>query len=567
MTSYPLPPNPCLVAILLLVKRASEPRIIFHYPPKPGEDDSQFRDMFKENPADDDSSSSSSDDESPDSSAKVSKPDEKKEIIGTGKSTPEVDEVDSASPEKIDGLKGVRAKLQWNDLFGYQSTILSKILQPAASSHKKRFEVGLNDLVFLGRPIFARPDGTWKKPKKLRRLSSKSNITAERVKDIQEQKKGTRVETLDYVNKDSGTSGLDTGMESQHESRGDEELLNMEECVEDDEPSEQMSDLKIDRNGKPDILPPNKAKQKPLAMFHVIFVLRPPALEYHLRVKEMYENVTKKLSQAMKWEQSRSGYVLKETAVITSLTKHMDTSHSKTRSDAALTSAHVFRRKAKFSNVVSRPDLAIESRESYSSPLQQYHCLSNRPHQFRADIISVSSDPISHFHPSTTKRPRAPAARPLADDSQLHADRRRCQRQRTPDRGILHPSVTIRCSINRGRYQRHGIRHGIRHHWTFKALSSGHHIQQIFPANIPVLRYSAFRHPKSRFPPHLLATSPSDPPTSPTRHLHRIAKRRHAEPGNRISDVRQTIPRPSTTPQNPQHALIHPTAILNSHPQ
>ena len=423
MASYPLPPNPCLVAILLLVKRASEPRIIFHYPPKPGEDDSQSRDMFKDNPADDDSSSSSNDDESQDSSAEVPKPVEKKEVSGTGKSTPEVDEVDSASPDKNDGLKGVKAKLQWNDLFGYQSSILSKTLQPAASSHKKKFEVGLNDLVFLGRPVFARPDGTWKKARKMRRSSSKSNVTAERIKDIQEQKKGMRVEKLDYANKDSGTSGLDTGMESQHESREDEELLNKEEDVEDDEPFEQISDSKINRASKPDMLPPNKSKQKPLAMFHVVFVLRPPALEYHLRVKEMYENVTKKLSKAMKWEQSRSGYVLKETAVITSLTKHMDTSNSKTPSDTALTSTHVFRRKAKSSNIVSQPNLAIESREGYSSPIQQHHCLSNRPYKFRADVVSVSSDPISHFHPNTTKCPSAAAARPLADDRQLHADR------------------------------------------------------------------------------------------------------------------------------------------------
>ena len=57
MASYPLPPNPCLVAILLLVKTTSEPRIIFHYPPKPGEDNSHFTDMFKENPAADDNSS------------------------------------------------------------------------------------------------------------------------------------------------------------------------------------------------------------------------------------------------------------------------------------------------------------------------------------------------------------------------------------------------------------------------------------------------------------------------------------------------------------------------------
>lgn len=341
MASYPLPPNPCLVAILLLVKTATEPRIIFHYPPQPGEDNSHFRDMLKESAADDDSSSSSSDDESQDSSAEVSKPIEPKEESGTGKSTPEVDEVGSVSPEKSDGLKGAKAKLQWNDIFGYQSSVLSKILLPAVSGHKKRFEVGLNDKVFLGRPIFARPDGTWKKPRKLRRSSSKSNVTAEKVKHVRELDKGATVETFDYANKDSGTSGLDTGTESQSDSHRDEETLKKEETIGEREPVGRIPDTKSNRTSKSDILPPEKGKQKPLAMFHVVFVLRPPPLEYHLRVKEMYDNVTRKFSKAMKWEQMRSGYVARETAVITSLTKHMDKSNSKTHSADVLTIAHM----------------------------------------------------------------------------------------------------------------------------------------------------------------------------------------------------------------------------------
>ena len=332
MASHPLPPNPCLVAILLLVKTSSEPRIIFHYPPKPGEDNSHFTDMFKENPADDDSSSSSSDDESQDSSAEIPKPIDPKVEIGTGKSTPEVDEVGSASPEKSDGLKAVKAKLQWNDLFGYQSSVLSKVLLPAVSSHKKRFEVGLNDKVFLGRPVFARPDGTWKKPRKSRRSYSKSNVTAEKVKDVREQENGAKIDTFDYADKDSGTSGLDIGMESQSESHRDIEISRKEEAVEEGETFEQIPETKSNRNSKSDMLPPKRGKQKPLAMFHVVFVLRPPPLEYHLRVKEMYDNVTKKLSKAMKWEQSRSGYVAMEAAAITSLTKHMDKSNSKPRS-------------------------------------------------------------------------------------------------------------------------------------------------------------------------------------------------------------------------------------------
>ena len=343
MASYPLPPNPCLVAILLLVKTTSEPRIIFHYPPKPGEDNTHFQDMFKESLADNDSSSSSSDDESQDSSAETPKSSEQKEEGGTGKSTPELDEIGSASPEKDDGFKGGKPKLQWNDLFECQSSVLAKVLLPARNGHKKRLELGLNDKVFLGRPVFAKPDGTWKKPKRPRRLSSKSNVTAEKVKDNREQDNDTQVEMFDYGNKDMGTSGPDTGIESQPESYQDQETVNKEDAIEDGEAAEQIPDTKSYGASKSEMLLTKKEKQKSLAMFNVVFVIRPPPLEYHLRVKEMYDNVTKKLSKAMKWEQAHSGYVAREVAVISSLTKHMDKSNSKTRPAIVLTTAYMCR--------------------------------------------------------------------------------------------------------------------------------------------------------------------------------------------------------------------------------
>ena len=359
MASYPLPPNPCLIAILLVVKTSSEPRIIFHYPPKPGEDNSQFKDMFKEGLADDDSSSSSSDDESQDSASEIPKIVEQEKQKGTGTSTPEVDETGSASPEKSDGEQGLRAKLQWNDLFGHPSSILAKMLLPAMNGHKKRFEVGLNDKVFLGRPVFARPDGMWKKPRKARRSSSKSNVTAEKVKGVREHLKGTNVETFDYATMDTGTSGLDTGMESQSDFHRVEERQKKQEAVEEGDPLEQKPDTEGIWTSKSDISTPKKEKQKQLAMFHVVFVLRPPPLEYHLRVKEMYDNVTKKLSKAMRWEQTRSGYVGKQAAIISSLTKHMDKSNSRTSSATMLTIAHMYRSKAKSSVTVLRLDLAV----------------------------------------------------------------------------------------------------------------------------------------------------------------------------------------------------------------
>lgn len=66
-----------------------------------------------------------------------------------------------------------------------------------------------------------------------------------------------------------------------------------------------------------------------LKLFHVVFVLDPPPLEYHLRMKEMYHHVVKKFSRALKWEQSRSNYVSKEVAIVTSICKSFSKSGGK----------------------------------------------------------------------------------------------------------------------------------------------------------------------------------------------------------------------------------------------
>ncbi|OCL09999.1 hypothetical protein AOQ84DRAFT_8695 [Glonium stellatum] len=54
-------------------------------------------------------------------------------------------------------------------------------------------------------------------------------------------------------------------------------------------------------------------------MFNVVFVLNPSALEYQLRVKEMYDNVVRKYAKALKYEQARFNYVWKESKRILAL--------------------------------------------------------------------------------------------------------------------------------------------------------------------------------------------------------------------------------------------------------
>ncbi|PWW76049.1 hypothetical protein C7212DRAFT_295720 [Tuber magnatum] len=56
-----------------------------------------------------------------------------------------------------------------------------------------------------------------------------------------------------------------------------------------------------------------------MTMFHVVFVLNPPELEYHSRTQEMFDYVVKRFARALKYEQAKDGYVWREAEKIVRL--------------------------------------------------------------------------------------------------------------------------------------------------------------------------------------------------------------------------------------------------------
>lgn len=318
MSSPPLPPNPCLVAVILVVKFYNEPQIIFHYPPRPGEDNSHYKNYLASDLTDDDSTSSS-DDESTKSSDERSKPEAQVELSNNGNSPDaDVDETGSASPEKHDGVNPARIP-RWNDMFGFPSATLAKLLCPVSSNHKKRFEMGIDEKVFLGWPVFKRDGGGWQRKRRPR----KSKSTDNRSEVKKELGKGERTTT-------SGrTSAVDSWepVETSEQGSDTEDGAYKQEvkCAGDDHPiseetSSQSHEASRDTNGSKDTLETNP--KDILDMFHVVFVLDPPPLEYHLRVDEMYSNVVRKFSRALKWEQARSSYVAREASAISVLNRY-----------------------------------------------------------------------------------------------------------------------------------------------------------------------------------------------------------------------------------------------------
>ncbi|KAL8720578.1 MAG: hypothetical protein Q9181_007889 [Wetmoreana brouardii] len=313
MASNVLPSNPCLLAILLVVKINSEPRIVFHYPPKPGEDNSRFTRYLAAQDKEQDGSSST-DEESTSSHDEDLADNSKAKEFKTGDDTPEldIDETGSPSPEKNPIWKSQYGKPKWNDIFGLSSYGLERLLCPPPTSHKKRFEMSIDDKVFVGRSIFARECGHWQKKKKKDR-------------NAKVRKSGTDDEITATQGKGSGSEGASTqAIESSTEVSESGQNLHKEEtpAIHDDQPSITSSEpVTEEQQSKP-------RRKDTLNMFHIVFVLNPPPLEYHFRVKEIYDHVVKKLSQALRWEQVRSNYVMREVSTLSVASQQMKKTHA-----------------------------------------------------------------------------------------------------------------------------------------------------------------------------------------------------------------------------------------------
>ncbi|KAF2223147.1 nitrogen permease regulator of amino acid transport activity 3-domain-containing protein [Elsinoe ampelina] len=171
-----------------------------------------------------------------------------------------------------------QGRAEWEDVLGYSVEGLEKLLSPGRETRKKRFEVGVGEVVFLGYPVFVREDGGWRKRKGRRRGGGEG----EREKSRDRDKGGERLGD-ELVDKASFRSegGLSDEVRSTSTSSG--------------------------------------VSSNEMVMYHVVFVMRPRPLEFQERVGEMYDFVVKKFAKALKYEQARSGYVWMESKKILEL--------------------------------------------------------------------------------------------------------------------------------------------------------------------------------------------------------------------------------------------------------
>jgi hypothetical protein len=331
----PLPPSSSLHTILLVTKsRSLGPRLVFHYPPT----SPSAASLAANTPAawygtvtstSDDTGSSSSDWDSSTEDGAGDDEDVGSRNSGSGrgggsrsvhshrtwltaggfKALEGFDEDDNGLGDDIGGDSGRKSSghdrdgksgtsAEWETVLGFKKDALEKMLCPGKSFNKKRFELGVEGIVFVGAPMFVRDDGGWKKGRRygVGREKSMSANNEEQADGQDNQKAYDEDASVDleeseperFVYPEGFEPGYGHGLMSGAASEG---------------VSEAGSDTRSQStNGStPD-----------MTMFNIVFVLNPPALEYQLRVKEMYDNVVRKYAKALKYEQAKFDYVWQE---------------------------------------------------------------------------------------------------------------------------------------------------------------------------------------------------------------------------------------------------------------
>lgn len=337
--STTLPPNSCLIAILLVIKTRAGPRLVFHYPPSPSATsgssglDPAWYGTPGSNGIDSDNSASdwSSDDgdtTGDEDGTNGSRAGSRHDTGGSVKSsrtrrTPagvreEIGEelLERSRDKEVKSRASARdghderhgsadPEPEWEELLGFGADGLSKMLTPGRNFNKRRFEMGIDQLVFLGAPRFVREDGLWKKKKKPRRKGAGGDESgnedgsndAVAAQDVQvnganhtpEENKEVSQKELEQVPVFDAAygHGLMSGAASRAVS---------------DTGSDSINDSGSD-----------------MIMFNAVFVLNPPALEYGIRVEDMYDNVVRKFAKALKFEQAETNYIYKEARLILSM--------------------------------------------------------------------------------------------------------------------------------------------------------------------------------------------------------------------------------------------------------
>ncbi|KAM0723250.1 hypothetical protein Q7P37_001451 [Cladosporium fusiforme] len=192
-------------------------------------------------------------------------------------------------------------------VLGYNVEILERLLSPGRWCEKKKFEVCLDGVTFVGLPIYAKENGTW---------VTRDEDHAELQKHVADPaihpalRKTDSVDALEVDSQQqspdkelaSGVSGITITAPETPAPHLTADYSHVSESFD----SHGVASLGTSMNSASTTA---GATAEQMTMFHVVFALSGNTGEGTIQTVDLYEHIAKKLSKALKYCQKRSNYV------------------------------------------------------------------------------------------------------------------------------------------------------------------------------------------------------------------------------------------------------------------
>lgn len=169
-------------------------------------------------------------------------------------------------------------------IFSFDVDFLSDLATPPKPLCNTRFELTVEDMVFLGLPIHINEDGNWRVSKKSKKERTKSVSTAQR----------SRKQSIIDMNAEKKNINED------HSAIHDDNIVHAYEGNNKDRENESL-----------------------MYQFNMLFVMNPPVVEYNHRIDEMFHYIISRISILLRYEQQKTNYVWTEAQKIIKLREEL----------------------------------------------------------------------------------------------------------------------------------------------------------------------------------------------------------------------------------------------------
>lgn len=200
-------------------------------------------------------------------------------------------------------------------LFSFDADFISDLATPPKSLCNTRFELTVEDMVFLGLPIHIQDDGSWRISKKSKFVRSKSMSTSQRSRKQSCSDSNQNEDKRSKSNRPSFNNSINL----------DDHKIDDAEITNDDE----LHDDHIDHHNDMEVLEytgeNSHVMEKDCGMyqFHMLFVMNPPVVEYNHRIDEMFHYIISRISLLLRYEQQKTNYVWEESKKILKLKEEL----------------------------------------------------------------------------------------------------------------------------------------------------------------------------------------------------------------------------------------------------